>query len=354
MASSDIPGGDSVIFVSKKANSRLLPLLSAVLVAALATFQGGLLAEQPAPQRQLVDAIVAIANDQVVTENQLNGALSADPAYLSLMKQDPSDERAEQIEKRKQDVLDLLIDRRLMVSEAIRIGVKPDEAIIQKRIDRTMTRFGIATSEQFEEALAREGFTLPLLKALYTDEYMEQAVIDSKVRSTIEVSDAQIVAYAEENRDVLSSPERVNFAQILFKVEDFGDDAITATAKARAEQVLKRLQSGEPFDKVCQSADDAARSCDGLGFLRKDEMFPSVSQVAFELGIGDVSGVIESPMGFHVIRLLEKQTPGFDMNPDLKQKIRETLYASEFEKRYGAFVKELRATSYIKIVLNAP
>jgi parvulin-like peptidyl-prolyl isomerase len=76
--------------------------------------------------------------------------------------------------------------------------------------------------------------------------------------------------------------------------------------------------------------------------------------VAFELGIGDVSDVIESPMGFHIIKLLEKQACGFDMSPDLKRKIRETLYASEFEKRYGAFVKELRATSYIKIMLNAP
>ena len=353
MASSDIPGGDSVIFVSRANSPRRLSLLLAMLVAALAAFQGGLLAEQ-AQERQLVDGIVAIANDQVVTERQLNDALSADTAYLALMKQDPSDERAEQIEKRKQEALDLLIDRRLIVSEAIRIGVKPDEAMIQKRIDRAMGRFGITTPEQFEEALTREGFTLPLLKALYTDEYLEQVVVESKVRSTIEVSDAQIVAYAEENKGVLSSPERVNFAQILFKVEDFGDEAMTAAAKARAEQVLKRLQSGEPFDKVCESADDAVRSCDGLGFLRKDEMFSSVAQVAFELEIGAVSGAIESPMGFHVIKLLEKQATGFDMSPDLKQKIRETLYASEFEKRYAAFVKELRARSYIKIVLNAP
>lgn len=339
--------------LASRAGSRRLSFLSAMLVAALAPFQGVLLAEQ-APQRQLVDGIVAIANDQVVTEHQLKEALSADTGYLSLMKQDTSDERDEQLKKRKQDVLDLLIDRRLIVSEAIRIGVKPDMALIQKRIDRTMGRFGITTAEQFEEALAREGFTLPLLKALYIDEYMEQAMIDAKVRSKIDISDAQIVAYAEENTDVLSLPERVNFAQILFRVEDFGDEAMTAAAKAAAEQVLKRLQSGEPFDEVCESANDAVRSCTGLGFLRKDEMFPSLSKVAFELEIGDLSDVIESPMGFHIIKLLEKQARGFEMSPDLKRKIRETLYASEFEKRYAALVKELRSTSYIKTMLNAP
>ena len=341
-----------MIFASRAILSRPL-LLWLMFAVAFVLSQDFLLAEQPA-RRQLVDGIVAIANDQVVTKHQLDQALSADREYLSLKQQIPSSERAERLRKRKRQILDLLIDRRLIVSEGMRIGVKPDEALIQKQIDRTMERFGIDTTDEFEQILVREGLTLPLLKALYTDEYIEQAVLDARVRAMIDVSEAQIVAYAEENKDVLSSPQRVDFAQILFKVADLDDEARVANAQADAERVLERLQSGEPFDKVCESADNALRSCDGLGLLGKDEMFPSLSKVAFELKVGDVSGIIKSPMGFHIMRLLERQGGGFETSPELKRKIRETLYVREFEKRYDTLVKELRAKSYIKIMLNAP
>ena len=341
-----------MIIVSRAILSRQ-SLLWLTFVVAFVLSQDLPLAEQPA-RRQLVDGIVAIANDQVVTKHQLEQALSADRENLSLKQQIPSSERAERLRKRKLEILDLLIDRRLMVSEGKRIGLEPDEALIQKRIDQTMERFGIEAPDEFEQILVRDGLTLPLLKALYIDEYIEQAVLDARVRAMIDISEAQIVAYAEENKDVLSSPQRVNFAQILFKVSDFDDEARVAAAQANAKRVLERLQSGEPFDKVCESADNALRSCDGLGFLSKDETFPSLAKVAFELEIGDVSGVIRSPMGFHIIRLLERQGGGFETSPELKRKIRETLYVQEFEKRYDAHVKELRAKSYIKIMLNAP
>ena len=329
----------------------LLFLLMFVVV--WASSQGIPLAEQTG-ERRLADRIVAIANDQVVTEQQLEQALSSDREYLTLVEQTPSSERTEKLRKRKRKMLDLLIDRRLMVSEGIRIGVAPDKSLIQKRIDRTMERFGIQTIEAFERVLAREGFTLALLKALYADEYVEQTVLDARVRATIDISEAQIIAYAGENESVLASPERVNFAQLLFRVADFGDEAGTAAAKAGAERALSRLQSGEPFDKVCESADNALKSCGGLGFLGRDEMFPSLSKVAFGLSIGRASGVIRSPMGFHIIRLLERQGGDAEMTPELKRKIKETLYMREFEKRYDAFIKELRARSYMKIMLNAP
>lgn len=341
-----------MIIASRAILSRLSLLWLMVTLAPMLS-QDVLLAEQPA-QRQLADRIVAIANDQVVTKHQLEQALSADRDYLSLMQQIPSSERAEKLKKRKREMLDLLIDRRLMVSEAKRIGLKPDEALIQKRIDRTMERFGIETTEEFDQVLAREGFTLPVLRALYVDEYMEQAVLDARVRAMIDVSDAQIVAYTEDNKGLLASAEQVNFAQILFKVADPDDELSVAAAKSDAEQALERLQLGEPFDNVCQSADNAHRGCDGLGFLSKDEMFSSLAEVAFELETGDVSGIIKSPMGFHIVRLLERRGGGFEITPELKRKIRETLYVRDFEKRYDALIKELRAKSYIKIMLNAP
>jgi len=341
-----------VILTHATRSSRLL-LFLLVFAMALSLSKGIPLAEQTS-KRRLVDRIVALANDQAVTENQLKQALSTDREYLALIEQASGSERTEKLRKRKREMLDLLLDRCLMVSEGIRIGVAPDDSFIQKRIDRTMERFGIETVEALEEVLAREGFTLPLLKALYVDEYIEQAVLDARVRAMIEISEAQILAYAEENESDLASPELANFAQILLRVTDFDDEAGVVAAKARAEQILERVQSGEPFDKVCESANNALKSCEGMGFRGEDEMFPSLSKAILGLSIGQVSGVIKSPMGFHIIQLLERKGGDAEMTPELKRKIKEILYMRAYRKRYDIFVKELRAKSYMKIMLNAP
>jgi len=334
---------------------RSLVCLSVVLLAALvlAMLPGGAFAEE-SPERELADRIVAIANNEVVTQYELARALSSDDKYRSLKKQPRSSQRAESLMQREHEVLNLLLDRRLIVSEARRMGISPDEELIQKRIDHTMKRLGAGSTEEFERMLAEEGFTLPSLKALFEGEYMEQAILDGKVRSLIDISEEQIIAYTEKNKDIIASSERVNFAQILFKVADFEDVSQVAAAKSAAERALSRVQMGDPFDKVCQSAKDAVKSCEGLGFLGKDEMFPSLSRVLFGMKVGDVSGIIKSPMGFHIIRLLGRQGGDAAMTPQLKQQIREQLHAQQFESRYDAFIKELRAKNYVRVMLNAP
>ncbi len=334
---------------------RSLVCLSVVLLAALvlAMLPRGASAEE-SRKRELADRIVAIANSEVVTQYELARALFSDDKYRSLKKQPRSSQRAESLMQRERELLNLLIDRRLIVSEARRMGISPGKELVQKRIDHTMKRAGAGSTEEFERMLAAEGLTLPSLKALFEDEYMEQTMLDGKVRSLIDVSEEQIMAYAEKNKDVIASSERVNFAQILFKVADFDDASQVAAAKSAAERALKRLQMGDPFDKVCQSAKDAVKSCEGLGFLGKDEMFPSLSKVLFGMKVGDVSGIIKSPMGFHIIRLLGRQGGDAAMTPQLKQQIREQLYAQQFESRYDAFIKEIRAKSYVRVMLNAP
>jgi len=324
-----------------------------ILTALILAMTTGVVFGKELRHRQLADRIVAIANNEVVTQYELGRALASDKKYQVLRSQPPSSRRAESLLQRERYMLNLLIDRRLLVSEAKRIGISPDEKLIQKRIEQTMKRVGAGSTEEFKQMLADEGLTVQSLKALFRDEYMEQAVLDGKVRSLINVSEEQVLAYADKNKDVIASPVEVNFAQMLFKVADFGDASQVAEAKSAAEHALKRLQMGDPFDKVCQSAKDAIRSCDGLGFLAKDEMFPSLSEVLFGMKVGDVSGIIKSPMGFHIVRLLGKHGGDAAMTPELKQQIRKKLYAQQFQDRYDAFIKELRAKSYIKVMLNA-
>ncbi|MBN1592277.1 MAG: SurA N-terminal domain-containing protein [Candidatus Coatesbacteria bacterium] len=340
-----------MILVRHARNSRAILCVGALVILSTVLFTGPQMLR--AGERVLADRIIALVNDQIVTEQQLEQALSSDRQYLSLLEQASGTERTDLLRKRKREVLDLLIDRLLVVSEGKRLGIVPNDEVIEKRVKSTMDRFGIETEEEFARVLEREGLTPYLLKALYADEYVEQSVIDARIRSRIDISEAEILAYAEENESLLATPEKASFAQLLFRVSDFNKEEDVSSARKAAQNAVDRLASGEPFDKVCESAEGAMRSCDGMGLLGKDEMFKAISDVVFALEIGQVSGIVESPMGFHIVRLLDKQGGDAEMTPELKMKIKETLFIGEFKKQYEAFLEGLRAKCYLKIMNNA-
>lgn len=327
-----------------------LPSISQVLLLCvlLSSISGG----DSARARELVDRVVAVVNEQVVTEAELEQALSADRTYLALLEKEDGEDLRGEIRSRRLKVLNLLVERRLLVSEGRRLEIKPDMKMIEDRIQRTMQRLNLETAEEFDQVLRREGLTLDVLKGMYSDDFIEQVLLDGRVRSAISVSEAQIRSYYEKNITSFKSADRVNFAQILLKVEDFSDAAVVEAKQARADAILEQIRAGRPFKEVCEAEKDVLSSCEGLGFLGKDEMFDTLSKVAFELKIGDVSDVVRSPMGFHIIKVLDKQGGGADLGPEMRRNIKETLFAEQFDKLYCAYIKELRGKSHIKVMLS--
>lgn len=306
-----------------------------------------------AEQMKLADRVVAIVNNEIVTDFEFRQALLADEKYQSLLASSASIERARALARRRRYVLEKLVQRRLLVSEAKRLGIVADQEAIERQIEKARKRAGASSEEDFKRLLRKEGLTLETFKALLAEEYLAQTVLDANVRSGIEVTDAQILRYYEAHKAQLRPAESASFAQILFRVKDFSDAEAVESARRRAQEALKSIRNGKSFEEVCVSIKNAVTSCSGLGFLRRGEMLPEVADAVFALQPGQVSGVVKSSMGFHIFKLLDKEGRGH-LGSRLKERIRQMLYAEEFEKRYDEFISRLKAKSYIKTMLNAP
>ncbi|MCD6326657.1 SurA N-terminal domain-containing protein [bacterium] len=326
----------------------------AILVCIVSCLAFTLSASETSPERaRPIGKIVAIVNGEIVTGYDLNQMLLSNKEYIALLNGSAPDNEAA-LRKKKREVLEYLVDRLLLISEGKKMGIQPDKNYIDQQVEAAMQSVNVTTKAAFEEILLRQGLTLELVRKDYSAEYIRQAVIDREVRSRVNISEAQIIAYFEENNANLAPAERVNFAQVLFRVDDFLDKRMVKASRVKAKAFLLSIEGGQSFEDACEKAEGAAKSCDGLGFLKRDEMFPAMSDIVFGLKIGQVSDVIESPMGFHVIKLLNKQHDEAILTPELKKEIKSKLFFDEYMKRYDTFVQELKQRSYIKMVLDAP
>ncbi len=129
----------------------------------------------------------------------------------------------------------------------------------------------------------------------------------AKLGQDIALEEADILTAYEAEKDKFTEPEQRHARHILVRVSDKESDDERQLARTRIEKLLQRIQSGEDFSKVAISDSEDVTAKDGgdLGFFARGAMVPSFEQAAFSLQTGEVSGIVESPFGFHLIKLIE-------------------------------------------------
>ena len=204
-----------------------------------------------------------------------------------------------------------------------------DELINQELLFQTAMREGILEkSERLKSEVARE--------------YMRQRATTERH----EASDSEIQAYYEQKKDQL---ERIRASHILVKPDKPGDPASEAAAKAKAEKLLKQVRAGADFAKMAQenSQDDSNKARGGdLFFFDRSKMVPEFSQVAFGLAkAGDVSDVVKTQFGYHIIKLTGEQR-GIDF---FRQSVKWQIAQEKQREKMDTLFEDLRDKASVKI-----
>lgn len=297
---------------------------SLLLIAALAAAGG---AQQPtpppaAPARDTtvvpLDRIIAIVGDQPITQYDLQErmlAMRAQPGFRP-----PTD--AAEFDKLARDVVNQLIEEELLVQQAGRLKVEIPDRDLSSTVDRQMRdiRARFASDAEFRAELAKAGLGSPeeyrrfLTEQLRRSELQRQVI--EKVRQEgkippVNVTQAEVEEAFNRSRDALPRrPATVTFRQIV--VAPKPSDRARAVAKANAESLLAEVKSGADFERIAkrESADSASREQGGdLGWNRRGVMVPEFERWMFGLRPGDLSPVVETVHGYHLIRV-DRVQPG--------------------------------------------
>ena len=284
---------------SKSARRRALTALAALALG---------LAAGRAPA-QTGDYIVAVVNQELVTAAEVEQRLTRVRAEAQQTRQQLPPPAA----LRKQ-VVDVLIDERVLVTNARESGARIDQAELDRAVANVAAQNQL-TVPQLRERLRKEGIEYSKFRSNIKDQMMVERTREREVAGRIRVSDAEIDALIEERRSGGANAQ-FNIAQIMVPVPDNAPQAVVAERRGVAQAALRRVRGGEDFAAVAREvSQDGNRAAGGEIGMRPADRLPDVFVKAVRpLKSGEVSpDVLRSAAGFHVLKLIERKDEAFSV-----------------------------------------
>jgi len=233
------------------------------------------------------------------------------------------------------EVLNLMINRILIGQEAEDYGIE----ITEEEIDAELAlNQGEYTDEEFLDLLSQMGLSMESLRELIEENLLITRYLNDAVFSSIEVSDGDLEKYFNENSDEMI---QIKASHILYDLNNLDG----------ARDALQRLKDGEDFRKIAvdESIEPMAGFTGGdLGFFRRGEMVEPFANAAFDLDVNEISGIVETQFGYHIIKLTDKKTEFEDFIEDVNA----AVYYDMQKEIYDQEIERLNETAEIEKFLN--
>lgn len=264
---------------------------------------------KPAAKDDALDAIAAMVNDEAVLASDVEEQLYL---YVQRANARPTDA---QIDTLRKQVLDQLIDEKILLTEAKRQGISVSDAEVERQIDGAISeaKERLGGEEAYREQLRKENTSEAQLRDKYRTELQRQFMVRRLVEKTFPrkpVPQAEAEAYFASHRDKFPKmPSEVRLSVI--QVAPQPDSVALAAGRSKAVAARKRVTGGEKFAKVASemSDDPASKDAGGdLGFFGPGRMEKSFEEVAFSAPLHQLSAPVRSPYGWHLIEVLERDT----------------------------------------------
>lgn len=246
-------------------------------------------------------------------------------------------------------ILDKIIDEKLQTQEAKKIGISVNEESIQAALDEIKENNNI-TEEELEEMLKNENSSLERYKETIRDQILVTRVMNYEVLNRVSVSDRDIKKYYRVNQKQFWTPGKVHALHILFILDDKLTREERRIKEVKAKNVLGKIRNGAEFEKMAKlfSEDLSGASGGDLGILEKGKMVAEFEEAVFALKDGEVSDLVKTPYGLHIIKaqkVYHGNTIPFD---DVKNKIERVLRAEKGREGYKKWIEELRKNAYVE------
>jgi len=297
---------------------------------------------------EIVDRVVASAGDELVT------LYDVEREGKALFEQVASSSSPEELEARlyeaRKNVVERLLEKILLLREGKRMGIEISESEIDGAIENIKKENKI-DQETLVKALEQEGLTYDAYRAEVREQAIRSRVIDRKVRSGIRIRDEDIEIYYQRNAARFKLDEEIKARHILFVVPSGADRQEIEEVRKRALEVLDKAKGGEDFETLAKiySEGPTASSGGDLGFFKRDVMVKEFSDAAFALEPGEISGIVRSSFGYHIIKLEERRGGTLMPLEDARDKIRDILYPMEVEKGIKVFIRELKDSEDVEV-----
>jgi parvulin-like peptidyl-prolyl isomerase len=296
--------------------------------------------------RQSADGIAAIVNREVITIRELDDAV--EPYLERIPKTIAGEEREKAVQQARAAMLNRLVDQSLVQQEGNKIGIVIKEEEVTGYINGMLARRKI-TQEKLVEILRKEGTTLDLLREEIRNQMLRVRLAQREIRAKITVSEDEIGEYYAKHRQAYEGKESIKFRQILIPLTEGTDAKTRNKLRADAESILRRLKAGESFESLESEYAGYSQTAGDLGYVARGDMLPVMDEAAFKLQVGEFSGIVETPQGLHIIKVIDRRGQGIKSLDDVREEIKNEIIDEKMQKKIPDWIRELRQKSYVDI-----
>lgn len=310
----------------------------------------------PAGTQPAEDVAVTV-NDYKITEADINEVLQAGLKGREI----PPQQMAQLRQRYRKQIIEMLIDARLFEEQAAKDKVTITEKEVSERIEDEMTQMREAQNMSQEDLAQRiqqgtgmsygEFVAQRAADPMVQKNYLRAKLIEEKFPEEIEVTDAEVKESYDENLDKqFKQPAMVQASHILIGTREMSDEQ-KAEAKKKAEEILAETKKeGADFAKLAEAHSDCPSKARGgdLGYFpREGKMVEPFAAAAFDLKVGEISDIVETPFGYHIIKVTDRKEAQTTSMEEASPAIRASLRREKISNELREYSQELREAAEI-------
>ena len=297
---------------------------------------------------QVSDAVARV-NGELVGRDEFEGVVESNIARYEA--QSGESFNAQQRPQLERQVLDGLITRTILEQEAEQLDISVGDERFSETLDQFKQQF--PDEQGYQTALDQQGFTEEEFETELRRQMVIEELIRSQVYDQVAVSEQEMRTFYDDNPQYFQQDDQVAARHIIFTTEGV-EESERAALQEELEEIRQEIEDGADFGEMAREHSQGPSAPNGgdLGTFGRGQMVPEFEQAAFELEVGELSPVIETQFGYHILQVTERVPAQTQSYEEAEERIRQFL--TEEERNQGAqeYVAELREESEVEELID--
>ena len=300
---------------------------------------------------ELVDQVVATVDKEAILMSELMAEIG--PQLRDIRSQATSQAELDRLLNSKvRGTLDQAIENRLLLREGQLAGVVIDDATVDQRFEEYKKLY--PSNDEFMADVERSGQTITDIKARLKKQMTARTMAVRKTKELeqgIAISESEVAQYYQDNKEKFQHPERSRCAQIFLPASN--DLADRDKVRAQVEQLKDEIDKGADFAELAIEHSKAPGAEDGgiIGWVQRGDLVAPLDAAAFSLAEGEVSSVIETDQGFHLVKVDKKEAAGDATLDEVRKDIEPELRRAAAAEKFTKWMEDLRKRSRVQVFL---
>jgi len=298
-----------------------------------------------ADEKQSALEKAAVINGTIITKNEYNRQLNQ---FIDRITREGRQVNDSQLVKLKAEILDSLINRELLYQQSQKTGIVVQPQEMMNEVKAIKQRF--PSEDGFKKAISGMDLTEATLKVQIKQRLAIQKFIDKQIADKIVITAVESKQYYTANPQLFKQSGEIRASHILIKLDPSADDAGKAEALTKIKLIQQKLRNGEDFAELAKTSSEGPSSVKGgdLGFFKRGNMVKPFEDAAFALEPNEVSEIVQTRFGYHIIKVVEKKPERIIGYEEIQKRLEEHLKQKKVQEEVGLYLIELRKTAEIE------